>query len=200
MQMVATRVRRRQLKERMGRPIRIDRPEPRDGATMWRIARSCGLDPNSPYKYLLFCRDFPATSAIARVDGLAAGFVTGYVRPGDGALFIWQIGVLDEYRHQGLGLEMLREIWQRLPLSVTHLEASVTPSNEGSRRLFVSLARDARTSCTESLLFAEELFPEPHEPEILLRIGPRRPVAIDDMPAGQFSMHNVYDPRKAGRA
>lgn len=37
---------------------------------MWRIARDSGvLDLNSSYAYLLWCTDFPSTSAVARVDG-----------------------------------------------------------------------------------------------------------------------------------
>ncbi|MCZ9340443.1 diaminobutyrate acetyltransferase, partial [Streptomyces sp. TRM76130] len=45
----------------------IDRPRVTDGATLWRIARdSKVLDLNSSYAYLLWCRDFAATSAVAR--------------------------------------------------------------------------------------------------------------------------------------
>ncbi|CAO0837892.1 L-2,4-diaminobutyric acid acetyltransferase OS=Streptomyces microflavus OX=1919 GN=ectA_1 PE=3 SV=1 [Streptomyces microflavus] len=54
-----------------------------DGAAIWRIARDSEvLDLNSSYSYLLWCRDFAATSAVARgEDGEPIAFVTGYIRP-----------------------------------------------------------------------------------------------------------------------
>ncbi len=54
-----------------------------DGAAIWRIARdSKVLDLNSSYSYLLWCRDFAATSAVARGEnGEPIAFVTGYLRP-----------------------------------------------------------------------------------------------------------------------
>src|SRR3954469_14238353 len=45
----------------------LDQPGVADGAAIWRIARdSKVLDLNSSYSYLLWCRDFAATSAVAR--------------------------------------------------------------------------------------------------------------------------------------
>lgn len=139
---------------------------------MWRIARDCGLDPNSPYKYLLFCRDFTATSALAKVDGEPAAFVTGYRRPGTATLFVWQIGVLDRFRGEGLASAMLRFLHERATPPLDHLEASVTPGNVASRRLFERFAATTDSALEETELFGAELFPEPHEAEILLRIGP----------------------------
>lgn len=142
---------------------------------MWRMARECGLDPNSPYKYLLFCRDFAATSAIAEIDGKPGAFVTGYLRPGLRTLFVWQIGVLDRYRGQGLASAMLHFLQERADPPLSHLEASVTQGNLASRRLFERFATAADTHCEETTLFAADLFPEPHDTEILLRIGPFAP-------------------------
>ncbi len=51
---------------------------------MWRIARdSKTLDLNASYAYILWCRDFAATSVVATVDEQPAGFVTGYRPPSD---------------------------------------------------------------------------------------------------------------------
>lgn len=139
---------------------------------MWRIARDCGLDRNSPYKYLLFCRDFAATSAIAKLEGEPGAFVTGYLRPGSRTLFIWQVGVLDRFRGQGLASALLRFLQDRANPPLSHLEASVTPGNVASQRLFRGFAAGAQAACEESTLFAAELFPESHDTELLLRIGP----------------------------
>jgi L-2,4-diaminobutyric acid acetyltransferase len=62
--------------------IFIAEPVLADGPHLWRLARdSRVLDLNSSYAYLLWCRDFAATSVVAKVDGNVVGFVTGYVRP-----------------------------------------------------------------------------------------------------------------------
>lgn len=139
---------------------------------MWRIATECGLDRNSPYKYLLFCRDFHQTSAVVRVGGETAGFVTGYQRPGTDSLFIWQVGVLDRFRKRGLALAMLDELQQRGPHPSRYVEATVTPGNEGSWRLFHAFADQVGAELEKEPLFGPELFPHDHEPEILVRIGP----------------------------
>ncbi|WP_308217070.1 hypothetical protein [Streptomyces noursei] len=39
------------------------------------------LDTNSPYFSLLWCRDFAATSVVARDGDTSCGFVTGFTRP-----------------------------------------------------------------------------------------------------------------------
>src|SRR5205823_2377512 len=54
----------------------IETPTKADGAQLWRIARdSAKLDLNSPYAYLLWCRDFAETSCVAREGDEAVGFV-----------------------------------------------------------------------------------------------------------------------------
>ncbi|NEE35249.1 diaminobutyrate acetyltransferase, partial [Streptomyces sp. SID7982] len=59
--------------------LQIDRPTVADGAALWRMAKdSKVLDVNSSYSYLLWCRDFAATSAVARDEhGEPIGFITG---------------------------------------------------------------------------------------------------------------------------
>jgi L-2,4-diaminobutyric acid acetyltransferase len=53
------------------------------------------------------------------------------------------------------------------------LETTITPSNEASRRLFLSLARDLEARCRVTSFFSEEDFGgENHEAEDLFRIGP----------------------------
>lgn len=139
---------------------------------MWRMATACDLDPNSAYKYLLFCRDFAATSAIARIGGEPAGFVTGYLRPGTDTLFVWQIGVLDRFRQRGLGLAMLDDLRRREPPSPRFVEATITPDNVNSQRLFHTFAERVAARFVEETLFSSSLFPEPHASEVLVRIGP----------------------------
>lgn len=146
-----------------------------DGPALWQMAvDSATLDVNSPYAYLLWCRDFAATSVIAQVDGAPGGFVTGYRRPEQPqTVMIWQVAVNTAHRGAGLAGRMLDHLVTELVAEgLTHLETTITPDNEASRRLFGAFARrwDASLECSE--LFGAGLFPESHLAEELFRIGP----------------------------
>ena len=167
------------------RPMaQLSAPAARDGSAMWRLATDVGLDRNSPYKYLLFCRDFSGTSVVARHGDVLVAFVTGYRRPvSPETLFVWQVAVSTDWRRCGLGLATLDHLRNRLAGDgVRWLEASVTPSNHASRRLFLSFAEGTGASWAESELFDASAFPFPHESESLLRIGPLRATNRKDCP------------------
>ncbi|MFE5212235.1 diaminobutyrate acetyltransferase [Streptomyces sp. NPDC056600] len=162
--------------------FRVERPDVADGAALWRIARdSRTLDLNSSYSYLLWCRDFAATSAVARSeDGRVAGFVTGFLRPEDPrVLLVWQVAVDERYRGHGLAGRMLDELVARIDreseLGVDTVETTITPGNRASERLFASFAARHGAQVTHEVLFAGEQFPaegEAHAPEVLHRIAP----------------------------
>ncbi|KPI07060.1 L-2,4-diaminobutyric acid acetyltransferase [Actinobacteria bacterium OK074] len=161
--------------------LRLDRPEVADGAALWRIARdSAVLDLNSSYSYLLWCRDFAGTSAVARTaDGRAVGFVTAYLRPDrPDTLFVWQVAVDADQRGHGLAARLLDALTARVTAEhgVTAVETTITPGNTASERLFTSYARRHGASVEREVLFATGQFPDgPHDPEVLYRIGPVSP-------------------------
>lgn len=153
----------------------IDRPEPRDGTAMWRIARDSEvLDLNASYAYLLWTRDFAETSVVARSGGEVVGFVTGYLRPdAPGTLFVWQVAVDARHRKKGIAAAMLEGLVDRAyARGARFLETTITPGNESSIRLFTSLARAFGVALECSPLFHSELFPHAHEAEDLYRLGP----------------------------
>jgi L-2,4-diaminobutyric acid acetyltransferase len=173
----------------------IDFRAPRvgDAAAVWRLAGRCGsLDQNSPYAYLLVCTHFAATSVVAVRDGEVVAFAAAYRPPTEpGALFVWQVAVDEGVRRRGVGRAVLQALLER-PASADarHLEATVTPSNQASQRLFRSLASDNRAPCHVSLMFPPSAFPAGrHEAKLLFRIGPlpRRPphTAAPAAPGGQ---------------
>ena len=147
-----------------------------DGAAIWQLVRASGvLDLNSAYCYLLLCRHFSQTCAVADLRGVVVGFVTGYLPPGrSDTFFIWQIGTRAEQRGQGIATRLVQDVLQREPCrEVTFIEATVSPSNHASRALFNGLARTLQTDLAEEACFEAALFPgADHEPEDLLRIGP----------------------------
>lgn len=153
-----------------------------DGPRLWRLARTSRvLDLNSSYAYLLWCRDFASTSVVAKVDGNVVGFVTGFLRPQAlDTVMVWQVAVDARQRGRKLASRMLHTLVDRLsPQGVRWLQATVSPSNEASIRLFGALARDRGTGVERRSLFAPEDFPaeepEGHEAEDLYVIGPFLP-------------------------
>ena len=155
--------------------IRLEEPRLEDGPELWRLARdSRVLDVNSPYSYVLWCRDFAGTSVVARSNTGPCGFITGYIRPGSpDTFFVWQVAVGSSFRGQGLARRMLDALGDRLaPCGHIFMEATVTPDNTASTRMFESFARGRGCPLERTPLFGTEHFPEGHEPEHLFRIGP----------------------------
>ncbi|MEV7866086.1 diaminobutyrate acetyltransferase [Streptomyces sp. NPDC088124] len=159
-------------------PLTIDTPRVEDGAAIWRIARDSEvLDLNSSYSYLLWCRDFAATSVVARDGGgEPIAFVTGYVRPErPEALVVWQVAVDASHRGRGLAGTLLDELTVRAAkeLGITAVETTVTPDNTASDRLFTAYAARHGAPLEREVLFDGGLFPDGvHQPEVLYRIGP----------------------------
>lgn len=156
----------------------IDTPRVEDGAAIWRIARDSEvLDLNSSYSYLLWCRDFAATSLVARGrDGEPIAFVTGYVRPDrPEALVVWQVAVDQVHRGQRLAGALLDALTTKVTYErgVREIETTITPDNTASDRLFTSYAERHGVPLAREVLFDGGLFPEgTHQPEVLYRIGP----------------------------
>ncbi|MEU5399265.1 diaminobutyrate acetyltransferase [Streptomyces sp. NPDC005963] len=180
--------------------ITVEPPRVEDGAALWRIARDSEvLDLNSSYSYLLWCRDFSATSLVARApDGEPVAFVTGYARPDrPTTLVVWQIAVDDSFRGRGLAGVLLDALTAKVTVDrgISEVETTITPDNTASDRLFTSFARRHGARVDREVLFDGALFPdEPqhrspapresaapgqptgaHQPEVLYRIGPLGP-------------------------
>jgi diaminobutyrate acetyltransferase len=113
---------------------------------------------------------------LAEDGGRLLGFVSAF-RPPTRAdvLFVWQVAVAAVARGAGIGGRMLTDLVQRAAGGdVRYLEATVTPSNTASQKLFESFARRQGAPLAKQCLFPAELFPdtEQHEAEDLFRIGP----------------------------
>lgn len=133
------------------------------------------LDTNSCYAYLLLCRHHAETCVTAMQKDRLAGFVTAYFPPAQpDTIFVWQIAVADFMRKQGLGRRMLRHLLQMPACAkAKYLEATVSPSNLASMRLFQSLAEELGVPFQADQGFHREHFRElDHEDEPLIRIGP----------------------------
>lgn len=157
-------------------PMTCRAPVPADAAAVWRLVASSGeLDVNSPYAYVLAFHHHHATSIVAEVEGEVAGFVLSYRPPEQpDTLFVWQVGVAPAHRQHGLGRRLLlAALGRERCRDVRYLEATVTPNNRASARLFGGLAEVLGAEHEVSPLFPATYFPDrSHEQEDLFRIGP----------------------------
>lgn len=160
--------------DRPAPPVTLRHPVADDGAAVFELVRDGGgLDLNAPYAYLLLVRRFATTCAVAEDDGgRLAGVLLGLAPPDDPtSLFVWQIGVAPAHRGHGLASRLLT--WLTAAVGPRHLEATVTPSNTASDRLFRAFARDRGVACEVTPWAAAEDFPgDAHEREDRYRIGP----------------------------
>lgn len=162
-------------------PVEIRAARPGDGPLFHRLAVDVGgLDVNTRYFYELMASMFSTTCCIARDDEGPLGFVVG-VRPPErpDSVFVWQVGVLARGRGRGVARALLDHFVDAAEPAPTALEATVTPSNQASRRLFASFAasRDSEVRwqpylTAESLSgFSADDESAEHEREDLLQIS-----------------------------
>lgn len=133
------------------------------------------LDVNTSYAYLLWARDFAASSIVATVGDHPGGFVTGYRRPDEPeTLMVWQVAVDEQHRGQGLARRMLDGLVDRMAddQGVRHLETTITADNSASIALFTSFANARNAPLERTPLFEAAMFPDGHDAELLFRIGP----------------------------
>jgi diaminobutyrate acetyltransferase len=151
-------------------------PDKRDGAAVWEtVEKSGALDLNSAYSYLMMAAYFPDTCRVAERGDRLAGFVLGFTPPRQpDTLFVWQIGVSPREQGRGLGKALLLDLLATPACGrLRYLEATVTPSNSASERLFRGVAEAFDVPCRVEPIFDEADFPgDDHESERRFRIGP----------------------------
>jgi len=148
-----------------------------EGALLWELARDAkGIDLNSPYAYMMTCRNFSNTSVVAEVFGQPAGFITAHRVPSrPHVLFVWQVAVLPEFRGLGIASRMLEGLAE-LPVcsGVRKIETTVTPSIKASKALFSRFAKNRQAQLDIQSGFDAADFPEGEtfEAEQLFTIQP----------------------------
>jgi L-2,4-diaminobutyric acid acetyltransferase len=140
---------------------------------MWQLATRT-VDTNSRYSYLLLSEYFDKTCVVATDDTGLIGFATGFALPDEPeTLFIWQIAVADAGRGRGIASGMLEHlVSRRRPTPFRFLEATVTPDNRASAKLFQGFADRRGVPCEQDVLFDRDDFGGDHAAEVRFRIGP----------------------------
>lgn len=155
--------------------IQIQAPGMDEGRDIYSLVRdSAALDLNSEYLYILLTAHYANTCAIAKSENKIVGFVSAYILPEQSnVLFIWQIAVDQNYRKQGIALNMLKYIISSPACSnIKYIQTTISPSNAASISLFKSLAANKNTNISEQDFMSPEMFNQAHEEEKLFIIGP----------------------------
>lgn len=157
-------------------PFTFRKPTVEDGRAIWQLIKDTEvLDLNSSYSYLLWADQFSETSIVVDKGTEIVGFISGFIQPkAQDTLFIWQVAVDESARGKRLASRMIEKILESTACrQVRYVEATVTPSNIPSTKLFKGLARNLETECIVTSGYTADLFPGGgHEAEELFRIGP----------------------------
>lgn len=131
---------------------------------------------NSEYLYLLLCQHFSNTCVVVKTQHYSkiVGFVSAYIPPTNkDTLFVWQVAVDKYYRKNRIAAKMINSILLRPSCrDVSFLEATVTSSNDPSKRMFTSVASQFNAKLETSPFFPKDKFEDSHEAEDLVRVGP----------------------------
>ncbi len=160
-------------------PLSIGAPRSTDGAPVHDLIAACPpLDGNSLYANLLQCTHFAETCAIARLDGEAVAWVSGYIPPQEpDVYFLWQVAVGEAARGRKLPKRLVADLLARPACrQVRYIKTTITPDNEASWGLFRSLARWLKADLRDEVFFDRDRhFMGRHDSEILVTIGPFEP-------------------------
>jgi L-2,4-diaminobutyric acid acetyltransferase len=120
-------------------------------------------------------RYFSQTCLVATNAHEVVGATIAFIPPAEpNSLFIWQIAVHPSWQGRSIATSMLDALCAQHALrGVDTLQATVTPDNVASDRLFRAFARRRNAACRVTPCFSTELFPVAnHAPEYLYQIGP----------------------------
>lgn len=151
-------------------------PKAKDGNDMWKLVKGNeDLDLNSSYSYFLVSKLFSDRCIIVKDTSNGnkiVGFIMGFVFAEEPeTYFIWQISVVKEYRKQGIGKELIERVLQTNE-DVKYIKGTVSQDNESYHKVLNAIAEKYNTWMSKKASFSDDQFPEGHEDEDLILIGP----------------------------
>lgn len=164
---------------RSGGGLEFTSPTAGDGPEVHRLIAACPpLDQNSPYCNLLQCTHWADTCVAVKRGGELVGWISAYRPPQEpNVLFIWQVAVGAAARGLGLAGQMITHLLGRPACQgVRQIKTTITSDNGASWGLFTGVARRLSSPISDAPWFLKgEHFPEGHETEHLVVIGPFEP-------------------------
>lgn len=118
-----------------------------DAELLQDLAALCPpLEVHTAFSYWIMLQSRAGVGLIAtNGEGHAVGFLTAQVQaegaPRERCAYIWQIGVIEDYRSAGVARRLLDEMWQRADgLQVTEFRVTIEPGNLASISVFSAWA------------------------------------------------------------
>lgn len=115
--------------------IAIETAQLRDLTALRHLEKECFPQDAWPILDLIGVLTFPSVVRLKAISGThMVGFIAGDIRRSEGLSWIATVGVLPEYRRQGIGAMLLQACEERLPTASIRL--CVRNSNKGAIRLY----------------------------------------------------------------
>lgn len=113
-----------------------------DAALLLHLARSCPpLDVHTGYTYWVICHLYRETAFVLEEGGRPVGYVMAV--PHGRVLFVWQVGIQEEYRGLGLAGRLFDALAMASRGRFDLLELTISPDNAASLGAFNSWCRNA---------------------------------------------------------
>lgn len=114
----------------------------KDAPLLRNLASKCPpLDVHTPYTYWLLANFFGKYSFIISEDGAAFGYITCITC--DNTLFIWQIGILEEYRKKNYSQMLIKAAFDEgIKMGIRTAAVSIAKENKASYKSFESFCKN----------------------------------------------------------
>ena len=119
--------------------ITIRNVEKTDNALLRHLAKQCpALDLHTQYTYWVNTYYFNKSSFILEDDGKPIGYIMALNTPD--VIFIWQIGIIKEYRGKGLSYKLISAVMEYAKSINKPIEVTIASNNKSSFNAFKSAA------------------------------------------------------------
>lgn len=128
----------------------IRKAEKNDFVLLRDMAQNCKpLDVHTPYTYWVVCQFFSDGCFIAEEDGVAVGSIMTV--KGDDCVFVWQIGVLSEFRGKGISQHLYKAVLDYArDCKVKKIMLSISPDNDNSNFAFKNFCKKNELNIVQS--------------------------------------------------
>lgn len=117
--------------------ITIRKAQSSDAELLHHLARLCPpLDLHTNYTYWVAAAYFGSGSYILEDEGESVGYIMTVSN--DKTLFVWQIGILERYRGQGLSRLLIDRVLDDAAALGKVVEVTISPQNTASRAAFAA--------------------------------------------------------------
>lgn len=122
-----------------------------DSAVLHALAADCApLTVHTPFTYWAIVFNYPDYIFILEEAGRAVGFISALPTEKRGGVFIWQIGLLPQYRGKGFSRKLIRALIDKHAARKKFI-VTIDPDNAPSMSAFRAAAKSYGTGLQECL-------------------------------------------------